>query len=201
MPTARRHVTVTAPPHRWKLLGELLTDRRTDLGYTYRVPFDKASGVNQRMQADIEKAAKDRIDHFTDGSLRKIARGYQVTLASMLAVLRGDADQLEPAAPAAVRSLPVPDVMSGDPPGWAPGRIADDRPWFNEINERRVELAARGIAYPSGADMFGEGTEDAQVWDGPGARLPVGDRVWLIADMRRRAAARAAGQDANSHSA
>ena len=49
MPTTRRHVTVTAPPHRWKLLGELLTDRRKDLGYTYRAPrFDKASGINQR---------------------------------------------------------------------------------------------------------------------------------------------------------
>ena len=189
MPTARRHVTVTAPPHRWKLLGELLTDRRKDLGYTYRAPrFDKASGINQRMAADIEKAAKTRIDHFTDATLRKVARGYQVTYASMLAVLRGDADQLEPAAPAALLHLPAPGPA--DPPGWAPGRIADDRPWFNEINERRVELAARGIAYPSGADMFGEGTEDAQVWDGPGARLPVGDRVWLIADMRRRAAAR-----------
>lgn len=199
MPTTRRHVTVTAPPHRWKLLGELLTDRRKDLGYTYRAPlFDKASGINQRMAADIEKAAKTRVDHFTDGTLRKIARGYQVTYASMLAVLRGDADQLEPAAPAAVLPLPAPDA---DPPGWAPARIADDRPWFNEINERRVELAARGIAYPSGTDMFGEGTEDAQVWDGPAARLPVGDRVWLIADMRRRAAARGTGQDAGSHSA
>ena len=122
------------------------------------------------MAADIEKAAKTRINHFTDGTLRKVARGYQVTYASMLAVLRGDADQLEPAAPAAVLPLPAPDA---DPPGWAPGRIADDRPWFDEINKRRVELASRGIAYPAGAEMFGEGTEDAEAWDGDlGARCP-----------------------------
>ena len=49
--------------------------------------------------------------------------------------------------------------------------------------------------------MFGAGTEDAQAWDGDLARLPVDDRVWAIADMRRRAAARAAGDEANSHSA
>ena len=103
MPTARRKVTVTAPRDAWKRLGELLTDRRKDLGYTYRVPFDKVSNVNQRMQADIEMAAKARVDHFTDGSLRKIARGYQVTYGSMLAVLRGEADVLTPAPPAAVQ--------------------------------------------------------------------------------------------------
>ncbi len=199
MPTARRHVTVTAPPNRWKLLGELLTDRRKDLGYTYRVPFDKASGVNQRMQADIEKAAKTRIDHFTDGTLRKIARGYQVTLASMLAVLAGDADQLEPAAPAAVLPLPAP--ASADPSGWAPGRIASDRPFFDPVNKRRIELAYRGIAYPAGAEMFGAGTDDAQAWDGDLAPLPIDDRVWAIADMRRRAAARADGPQANDRGA
>ena len=105
MPTARRHVTVTAPPHRWKLLGELLTDRRKDLGYTYRAPrFDKASGINQRMAADIEKAAKTRIDHFTDGTLRKVARGYQVTCAvdaGRAARRRGPAGTRAPARPAA----------------------------------------------------------------------------------------------------
>ena len=150
------------------------------------------------MAADIEKAAKTRIDHFTDGTLRKVARGYQVTYASMLAVLRGDADQLEPAAPAVVLHLPAPDA---DPSGWAPGRIADDRPFFNPVNKRRIELAYRGIAYPAGAEMFGAGTEDAQAWDGDLAPLPIDDRVWAIADMRRRAAARAAGDEANSHSA
>lgn len=75
-------------------------------------------------------------------------------------------------------------------PSWPPARVAADRPWFDPINERRVELAARGIAYPTGAQMFGEGTEDAQAWDGDFAPLPVGDKVWAIADMRRRAAAR-----------
>ena len=188
MPTARRHVTVTAPPHRWKLLGELLTDRRKDLGYTYRAPrFDKASGINQRMAADIEKAAKTRIDHFTDGTLRKVARGYEVTYASMLAVLRGDADQLEPAAPAAVLHLPAPDA---DPPalGARPDR---GRPALVRRDQRAPRRARRPRhRLPDRrADVRGGHRGRAGVGR-PGARLPVGDRVWLIADLRRRAAAR-----------
>ena len=202
MPPARRKVTVTAPPAAWKQLGELLEDRRKDLGHTYRVPFDKVSGVNQRMQAEIEKAGKDRINHFTDGSLRKIARGYQVTCASMLAVLRGEADQLTPAAPAAVRSLPAPAVTPGDPPGWPPGRTAANRPYHDRLTERRVELATRGITYPSGAQMFGADTEASRAWDEDFAHLPVGDRVWAAADVqRRRDAARQARPQANDRGA
>jgi transcriptional regulator with XRE-family HTH domain len=78
-----------------------------------------------------------------------------------------------------------------DPPMTDPGRIASDRPYFDEINERRVALAARGITNPSGAQMFPDSPDDAKAWDGIGARLPVGDRVWFIADLRRRAAAAA----------
>ena len=186
MPPARRKVTVTAPPAAWKQLGELLEDRRKDLGHTYRVPFDKVSGVNQRMQAEIEKAGKDRINHFTDGSLRKIARGYQVT----------------PAAPAAVRPLPAPAVTPGDPPGWPPGRTAANRPYHDRLTERRVELATRGITYPSGAQMFGADTEVSRAWDEDFAHLPVGDRVWAAADVqRRRDAARQARPQANDRGA
>ena len=71
-----------------------------------------------------------------------------------------------------------------------PGRIASDHHYFDEINERRVARAARGITSPSGAQMFPDSPDDAKAWDGIGARLPVGDRVWFIADLRRRAAAR-----------
>jgi hypothetical protein len=78
-----------------------------------------------------------------------------------------------------------------DPPMTDPGHIASDRPYFDEINERRVALAARGITNPSGAQMFPDSPDDAKAWDGIGARLPVGDRVWFIADLRRRAAAAA----------
>jgi transcriptional regulator with XRE-family HTH domain len=69
-------------------------------------------------------------------------------------------------------------------------RAASDRPYFDEINERRVALAARGITSPSGAQMFPDSPDDAKAWDGIGGRLDIGDRVWFIADLRRRAAAR-----------
>ena len=106
MPTARRRTEITAPPERWQLLGRLLEERRKELGYTYRSrrsgpSFEADSGINKRMAADIEKAAKDRINRFMPGTLHIVARGYRVTEASVRAVLRGEADELTPAPPAA----------------------------------------------------------------------------------------------------
>ena len=74
------------------------------------------------------------------------------------------------------------------PPMTDPARIASDRPWFDAINERRVALAARGITDPSGAQMFPDSPDDAKAWDGIGARLGIGARVWFIADLQRWAA-------------
>lgn len=188
MPANRRRSAVTAPYDRWVLLGSKLDLRRRELGHTWRTTFEGVSGVNTRLAADIEKAAKDRVDTFMPGTLQLIARGYRVTHASVLALLRGETDDLVPAPgiPAAAAAA-VPDMT----PPWSPARAASDRSFFDEINEHRVALAARGITRPSGAQMFGEGTDDAKAWDGIGARLPIGDRVWFIADLRR-AAARAA---------
>ena len=124
MPAARRRTEITAPAEAWQLLGKLLEKRRKALGYTYRYQssgpsFERDSGVNRRMLADFEKAAPKRINRFMPGSLHVIAAGYRVTEESMVAVLRGDADQLDPAPPAAV--LTLPGAPSADPPGWSPG--------------------------------------------------------------------------------
>ena len=100
-----------------------------------------------------------------------------------------------PARPAA------PGAGPAGAPGWPRERTEADRPFFDPINERRVELASRGITYQSGAQMFGEATWEAAAWDDPLAHVPVADRVWGIADMRRRAAARDAGSGVNSRSA
>jgi len=180
MPANRRKVAVKAPYDRWVLLGKLLAGRRRELGYTYRAPgFERDSGVNRRMSADLETAAAKRVDHFTEGSLRLAAHGYQVTYGSLIAVLDGKADELTPALPA-------------DPPGWtAPtddaARAAANRPWFDEINERRFALAAQGVTVPSGAQMFPDAPDDARVWDGIVTRLEIRDLVWVMADLRRRA--------------
>jgi hypothetical protein len=200
----RRRSAITAPPPAWQRLGHLLEGRRRELGHTYRTTFEAASGVNRRLAADIETAAPKRINTFMPGTMSLIAKGYQVTEESILAVLRGEADQLAPAVPPA----PVPAVPAG-PPGRLPpvddaSWIAAARPYHDKINKRLIALAAQGARdpsgrrpddegwIPSGAQMFGEGTEDAQTWDGPAAVLPRDDRMWLIAGIQRSAAARAA---------
>jgi hypothetical protein len=186
MPANRRKVAVTAPYDRWVLLGKLLAGRRQILGYTHRYPgFEADSGVNRRMQADFELAAKDRVNHFMPGSFQLVAHGYQVTERSMLAVLRGDADELAPAAPAA---LPVPD----EPPGWLADdaeRSAADRPYRDEIMGRLKLLRLQGKA-PSGEQLFGKGTTDAEYWDKYAGDWEERDVVWFVADLQRRAAGR-----------
>lgn len=188
MPANRRRTAITAPYDRWALLGKLLETRRRVLGHTWRTTFYPDSGVNERMQADIEKAAKDRVNHFMPGTFQLIAKGYRVTEESMVAVLRGEADDLVPAAPAA---LPVTrDRLADGPDGWQPP-IADkarrdaDAPYAMEIMEHLLALADSGIVDPTGAQVFPDAPDDAKAWDGIGARLPVRDRVWFIADLRR----------------
>ena len=61
---------------------------------------------------------------------------------------------------------------------------------LTQIWEQVVRLAAQGITDPAGSQMFPDSPDDAKAWDGIGSRLDIGDRVWLIADLRRRAAAR-----------
>jgi len=204
-PAGRRRTAITAPGDRWVLLGHLLEGRRRELGYTWRAPeFERVSGVNRRMQAEFEKASPKRINHFTPGSFSLVARGYQVTEASMRAVLRGEADALTPAPPA----------VPGEPPGWTPP-IADTpshsaavRHYADRIWERLRQLALRGVADPDGTQVFvrsagdppgyaGIGSPaDARDWDGAGSRLDLPDRVALIADLQLADAARPAARPA-----
>ena len=182
MPAARRRTEITAPPERWQLLGRLLEDRRKELGYTYRSrrsgpSFEADSGVNKRMAADFEKAAKDRINHFMPGTLHIIALGYRVTEKSVRAVLRGEADHLTAAAPA---PGPLPAAPMDDA-----GRTAADRPYADRIWADLRAWAAKGVTSPSGAQLFGPG-QDAEAWDGTAGRMDDGDRVWHIADLQRR---------------
>jgi hypothetical protein len=172
MPANRRRIAATAPYDKWVLLGKLLTERRRVLGYTYRAPgFERDTGINRRLSADLETAAAKRVNHFTEGSLRLAAHGYQVTYSSMMAVLRGDAGKLAPAAP--------------------PGRTDDQapeaavRPYADRIWERLWELAGRGITAPDGAAVFGEGTADAKTWDDISGRWDVPRRVWMIAELQQ----------------
>jgi hypothetical protein len=171
---ADRRPVVRAPEDAWQRLGELLQLRRAELGYKRRPAFTREHGINIRLVTDIENAY--RPNTFLTPTLREIAQAYEVTYDSLIAVLGGKAAALVPAA-----VIPPPDEHT---PPMTPERAAATRPWFDEINERRVALAAEGVTNPSGEQMFGEGTADAKAWDDHGY-WSVGDRVWFIAAVRQ----------------
>ena len=141
------------------------------------------------MVGDLEHGRRDT---FTYPSLTDAARAYEVTYDSMMAVVWSGAGELIPA-----RAAP-PDE---DTPPLTPRQAAAAQSWFDTINERRIFLALppRGIANPTGAQMFPDAPDDAKAWDEHG-HWSVGDRVWFIAEVRRRVDDRApnSGTDANS---
>ena len=201
MPANRRRTAITAPYERWVLLGSRLELRRRELGHTWRTTFEADSGVNTRLAADVEKAAKDRVNHFMPGTFQLIAKGYRVTEESMAAVLRGEADDLAPAAPPALpvtRGRPADGPDGWEPPIADPASRAADAPYAAPVLDRLLELADDGILDPSGAQMFPDSPDDARAWDGPGSwvRSPR-DRAWFIAEIRRWEAGRG-GQAGNS---
>jgi hypothetical protein len=63
-------------------------------------------------------------------------------------------------------------------------------PYAEDIWERLYDLAVDGNSDPTGADLFGEGTDDARGWDDPRLRqlYLLRERVRYIADLRRREA-------------
>jgi hypothetical protein len=192
MPANRRRTAITAPYERWVLLGERLELRRRTLGYTWRTGFERERDVNKRLAADIEKAAKERVNKFGPGTLQLVAQGYAVTHESVLALLRDERDDLVPAP-----AVPVsPHRLADGPDGWQPpvadkAQRAADAPYAAPILDRLLELADAGIIDPDGAQVFPGAPDDAKAWDGIGARLPVRDRAWFIAIVRRRADGRA----------
>ena len=104
------------------------------------------------------------------------AEGYGVTYESLIAVAWGRADALIP-----VRAEPPPDEAT---PPLTPRQVAAGQPWYDEINETRVALAARGITNPTGAQMFPGDPDDARAWDDHDY-WSVKDRVHYIAEVRR----------------
>ena len=191
-----RRPVIKGPDEAWQRLGELLQLRRAELGYKRRPAFTRDRGINIRLVTDIENAY--RPNTFLTPTLREIAQAYRVTYDSIVAVILGHDDELIPAAPT---PLPVP----GEPPGWmADGykveidgvlidRTEADRPYADRIRGRVDLLRMQGVPDPSGAQLFGEGTADAREWDKYAGDWDIPDRVWFIADLQRRAAARDGG--------
>ena len=167
---------------RLRELGGLLRDRRVELGYRHVPAFTAARDINSRMVGDIEHARRDTYERPT---LDDIAAAYAVTRDSMVAVVWSDAGELVPLssgdpAPVPARpSLPSPPIDDA-------ARTAADRPYADRIWADLRAWAAKGVTDPSGAQLFGPGTPDAQAWDGTRGRMDDGDRVWHIADLQRR---------------
>jgi hypothetical protein len=179
MPSNPKRIGVHAPVERWALLGKLLArQRRVGLGYQSQVKFaaerlppTPAGNANIRMVRGLEN--NYRPNTYPEPTLQAIAAWYEVGYESMLAVLRDDADVLGPPSAA-------------DAPIAGRDRQAADREYALAIFERLAGLGPD----PSGGQVFPDCPGDAKIWDGIGARLPVRDRVWLIADLQRTAAGR-----------
>jgi hypothetical protein len=183
-----------ASPEQRRLFGRRLRERREDeLGYPARKggrrAFEDVTGWDQRNAFDIENAVRS---NFKEETLRQAARVYGVARESMLAFLRGEADELvpaaaAPAAPPVASEHGIPDglrLMDRD-------REAAVRPLFDAILDRLLDVADRtGVPVKDvgGARLFGAGTPDAKDWDDERTRrlFSVRERVWMIAEMRVR---------------
>ena len=98
-------------------------------------------------------------------------------------ILHREVEAADAATPAA---LPVP----AGPPGWMAedaARSAANRPYADRIRGALDLLRIQGVTDPTGEQLFGEGTADAQDWDKYADDWDIRDRVWFIADLQRRA--------------
>jgi hypothetical protein len=189
---AQRAVT-GVPSERWARLGKALQEWREDeLGYQVRGKFADDRFINLRLVQDLEK--NYRPGTFTKWALQDAAQAYKIPYegpGSVLSFLHGETDTLTRAEtfpvkkPVAAESRDLPPAPFDDP-----AREAADRPYALAIWERFLDLPRR-ITAPAGTWMFPDDPDDAMAWDGIGARLSIGDRVWFIADLRRRADGRA----------
>jgi hypothetical protein len=210
LPSNGKRPAVRAGEDRWRRLGELLALRRADLGYRYRpafaaerLPRTPQGNVNVRLVTDVEGGVRDTIQAPT---LKHLARAYDVTYESVLAVLKGESDEL---APATFTSVPLRDAArvtdtltaarhdgDGEDGGWLPAPLGDDalaaaaRPYDAAIWERIAEYRARHPRVAAedipGPDLFPGSPEDARTWDDPRLRRnwPVRQRVWMIAGLQ-----------------
>jgi hypothetical protein len=206
---------MTPPDPAWERLGQMLFQRRTQLDarYSNRSKFATERGVDYRVVYDIEKA---RRTNFGDAVLGAIERAYELPAGAIRAALKGD-DFPEPHAAATLSATttlttgPTPVTLTDS------GRGMDISTLLDQLSERDEEFetelvsiaariaavaAQRGIEikHVAGADVFGEGSDLARVWDAKTRRTEA--RLALMADIsltaRRRKRLDSSGSDAGS---
>ena len=96
----------------WERLGELLTQRRTQLDprYARRTTFAKERGLNYRVAYEVET---NRRHNFGDGTLAVIESAYELVPGSLKRTLNDG--PLEPAGRPAVPSAPSADEPEPSP--------------------------------------------------------------------------------------
>jgi hypothetical protein len=193
--SSKQRAVTDVPLEGWVRFGRILREWREDvLGYKTRAAFVRDSGINLRLAQELENSPAYRAGTYTKWALEDAEKAYQVTRESMLAVLHGEADTLARAAAVSPEKLAAVDPLELPPsPFGDPVRDAADRPYAEAIWKRFLDLP-KNVTEPSGRQMFPGDPDDEKAWDAPGPRLPLGDRVWLVADLRRWAA----GRDDNS---
>jgi hypothetical protein len=196
MPSKAQRAVTGVPDERWAQFGKALQDWREDvLGYKVRhrfaaerLPLTEEGNVNTKLIQELEN--NYRPGTYTKWSLETIEKAYGITHESVLAFLHGETDGLARAAAGPVKQLAAADPLALPPaPFGDPAREEADRPYALAIWKSFLGTP-RGVADPSGEQMFPGDTGAAETWD-KYADWEVGDRVWLIADLRRLAAGRA----------
>lgn len=88
----------TYPIEAWRRLGELLTDRRVQIGPVYRnrLKFAEDTGLNERLVSDLERG---RRTSYRETSLHAVEVAYRIRQGSIERALRGG--QFEPLEPVA----------------------------------------------------------------------------------------------------
>ena len=143
---------------------------------TYWRDVERGRGGRRGRQVPVR--ASDRV-------LAAMARVVGVTPAQLTGAGREDAARVLDEALRRERSSPPGTATPAPPSGWlAADAIARVQPYTDRLWLRIRDLALDGIADPTGADLFGKGTEDAADWDSYRRRgLPVEQRVWQLAAL------------------
>jgi transcriptional regulator with XRE-family HTH domain len=175
-----RKPTTTGTPG-WVRLGELLQDRRRrelDPQYYSRSAFAAATGVNLRYVQEIER---NKRENFTPLELRdKISKAYQVTYASVRAVIDGipgadleAAPGSPPRKPRGLRPVPVSagalarEAENAGLLEMAPHMKARSRAHILAIAALAADALTRNPGagpIPSGEQVFGD-TFEGRRWD------------------------------------
>ena len=146
----------------WERLGELLTQRRTQLDprYARRTTFAKERGLNYRVAYEVET---NRRHNFGDGTLAVIESAYELVPGSLKRTLNDG--PLEPAGRPAVPSAPSADEPESVSPAVADAiasLIALVTPMIDtEIRRARLRLQRQDV---SGREAF-TNEHEQMIWD------------------------------------